>query len=549
MRQAVALSLLDVFGDSRQAADRIAGALSGAEADQFRSAWLERRAAIDPLGALREAEALSDVPQRNQAIRAVARVLVADDPAGALSQAFSLSGDAAQLFKNAVSDEWGRLDPVGFLSYVESGAADPAVVSSGFRWIVAADPTMALDIAERLPRPAGSSVLMNALYEIAVIDPEGALARAEVMPTGQERDMMVQTVASRYAMSDPEAAFEWAKALDPPQPDVMSSVVQGIVQTDFELAAEILSDPPPGVDTRLIASMIGVVGTRDSDQAAKAADGLLRQDAPLARETLSTLVSSWMRRDEEAAFDWVLDNAAELDSRMLGQAAQTIARRDPRLAASYVDRLPVELQASWIAQVAAPYAAYDANGAVAWIAQYQGTEAYEPAYRQMLMQLAQNDPVTAASMLRQASADVQLGAAQRVAMAYAQQDPRAAARWANDLADPRARAAAVEPVISAWSRNDLSAARSWTLDQREGQTRDRALSALVTSMAANGDYEPELLDEFSSDLERQQALSGLIPALGRNDADTAWALLDSEVTSAEQRRAIEVRMAELGVER
>jgi hypothetical protein len=548
-RREVAFGLLDVLGDDVQGFDRIARVLPESERASFQVDRIERRAEYDVYGAFREAQSIRDPRLQRDALQKVAVAWAGQEPLGALGQAAVLPADARSMYLNAVSAEWARLDPTSLIAYIESGAVNPEDVRGGIQWLVAVDPQTVLRIANGMQGMTGRSLRMSAVSEMAAQDPASAIAQVDAMPPSQDRSMLQQQVASRFAMSDPRAALEWAQSLQPRSTDVINAVVQGIAQSDFELAADLVADPPPGVDPQLVSLLVSTQVSQDPEQAAKLADRLLAQDGALAKTSLSRMMSSWMQRNQEEALAWLSANVDSVEPAMVGEAAQAMARRDPAAAASYVATLPAHLRDTWIIQVAAPYANYDPVGATNWIAQYQGSQVYEVAYRQMVMQIAQNDPRAAGSMLRQASSAVQLGAASQVAMSWARQDPQAAVRWAEGLSDQGARAGAVGGAVSVWASTDPAAAKDWTLGLRGGESRDQALSSLLIQTFSQGKVDRSLLDAFSSDRLRQQALSTAIPTLARSDPQQAHELLDREVTDRNLKAQIEEAMQRLGIAR
>jgi len=217
-------------------------------------------------------------------------------------------------------------------------------------------------------------------------------------------------------------------------------------------------------------------------------------------------------------------------------------------AAGYVDRIPAEYRSAWIAQVAAPYALSDPAAALSWVAQFQGQDVYDDALRGVITGSAQIDPRRAAELLAGASAEVQLGSARQVAQIWAQKEPRAAARWAADVADEQIRQTAVDTAVSVWASNDPSAATSFTLELDRGEMRDKALNSLISRSASAGDFDRSLLDAMSTEQARQTALTRAIPMLSRNDPEQAQDLLN-EVTSANTRRQIEEQIAEIEARR
>jgi hypothetical protein len=140
-----------------------------------------------------------------------------------------------------------------------------------------------------------------------------------------------------------------------------------------------------------------------------------------------------------------------------------------------------------------PYALNDPAAALSWVSQFQGQEFYDAALGGVLIASAQVDPRRAAELLSLASAEVQAGTAPQ--------------------------------VFQIWANDDASAAERWTLDLERGETRDAALNALIARHAMSGDFDRSLLDAFSSDPARQDALQRVIPMLSRTNPDAAEALL------------------------
>jgi len=541
LRREVAIGLLDVPGHDARA---VAAALPPADRQVFDAGRIGRRAEHDPFGALRETLALGDTAAQRAALDRVALAWAEQDPLGALRQAGLLPDNLRAVFERRVVTEWARLDAAGFLAYAQSGAADASAVSAAVPMLAASDPNAALRIAEALPGDT-RSFRLSAINTLAEQDPAAAMAYVDAMPAGQDRDTMRQQVGSRLAQRDPDAALAWAGSLEPPSPEVMSSVLSAIARTDLDLAAELLADPPPGLNPTLVIMNIASSAGRDPDQAAKLADRLLGQTGLQAASSMERLMSTWIQQDEESALAWLVANGDEVNASVVGNAAQSLARRDPVAAAGYIDRLPPSSRGTWMAQVAGPYAAYDPAGAMGWLAQYRGQDGYDVAFRQLIVQSAQADPRAAAGMLSQAGPTVQLGAASQVASVWARQDPQAAARWADGLSDAEARASAVGAAVSYWAGTDAAAARSWALGLRPGDARDQALTPLVTRAASSGDVDRGVLDAFSSDRARQQALSSAIPLLARTDAEEARQLLEREITDLTLRRQTEERLEQM----
>jgi hypothetical protein len=77
-----------------------------------------------------------------------------------------------------------------------------------------------------------------------------------------------------------------------------------------------------------------------------------------------------------------------------------------------------------------------------------------------------------------------------------------------------------------------------------GEVRDHALNAIVPRISSSGNFDRSLLQAYSSDQARQQALTQIIPALSRSNPDEAQDLLGL-VTNGTIRRQIEDQIAQL----
>jgi hypothetical protein len=445
-----------------------------------------------------------------------------------------------------VFTEWARLDAEGYVSYLESTVELPSEATGGIQYLLAANPELIERIAGSFPADLGRSIRAAALNALANSDPETARARAESLPAGPERDMALQAVASALVETDPEAALEWARNLSPPSQNALRSITLALARQDPRRLLAMLDDPAPGVEPQLLLVVATSLDTSDPSQLPTLADGLLGRSDAQSAQALQRLVGNWMQRDPETALDWVLAHGTEFDANVLASAAQTLAARDPVAAAAYLGRIPPSQQSAWITQVAGQYGRSDPYGAMAWVAQFQGQDTYEVAVRQVIANAAQTDAYAASQMLSQASATVQFGASQPVAAALAQQDPRAAVRWAESLSDARARSSATAVVAVTWYNSDPNGARTYVLDLPGGADRDQLLGNLVQRSAGSGNFDRELIRGFESDVARQQAVSTAILLISRNDPAQAQALLLREVAVPADRARIEAQIQERG---
>jgi hypothetical protein len=253
------------------------------------------------------------------------------------------------------------------------------------------------------------------------------------------------------------------------------------------------------------------------------------------------LTQMWAQRQPYEAARWLLARGSAAPRAALGQAAMQLARTDPAAAIAYVDTVPPELRATWISSVAAGYAQHDARAAATWVAQYRGEPGYDAAIAAVAGTTAQGDPAAAARLFESidiAEAPDAPQAATRIAAAWAQRDPRAAASWAAAIASDDARRSAVGAVAGQWAPRDAAGARSWALGLPAGAARDLALTQVLGATKTSA-VDHVLVDAFSDAEARQRGVNQAVRMIATRDVPAARQLADQYLTDPAARQAVE----------
>jgi hypothetical protein len=249
----------------------------------------------------------------------------------------------------------------------------------------------------------------------------------------------------------------------------------------------------------------------------------------------------WPQVDADAALEWSLANADDLEANMLMLLTQESGREDPAAAMAALDEMPPWLQKDWLAGVAKGVAMADPDGALAFLEQHYGEPGYDEGLAGVVDSLAGADPVAAADLVERTGAQ----AAGRVGWIWAQQDPDAAASWVANLEDPSMRRDGVTNLAANWARADPDAAVDWLLDMPAGAPRDYGLEfALPSLVAAEGELDPSLLDAIGDEAIRERALVSSIATLARSDADEARRLADTLIEDPILREQARQRIAQ-----
>jgi len=360
---------------------------------------------------------------------------------------------------------------------------------------------------------------------------------------------MMQVVARNYGKRDSAAALAWARSL-PNKDEVVAAVISGVAEQDPQRAMDLaFSLTAPNERTRAV-QFLAMTGMRSDATMEMIANRLLASDDRQLRETTAQmLVSTWASRSPESALRWLLANGQSASPNLFAQVAQQVAMRDPRNALAQSSQIPAAAREQWMQGVAQGYAQNDPQGAIDWLAQYRAEPWYARAATNAAMQLAQRDGAAAARLVdridTQQSGPQAQQLASMVAQGWANQDPAAAAEWAINRANPQERMNAIGSVARVWSQQDPAGARQWALRLPPGATRDGALTTMLqaTISRGNGGIDTGLLNAFTSDAARQQAVMQVVQGLAYNDPARARAAVETYLTDpalrAQGERAID----------
>ncbi|MEZ5325054.1 MAG: hypothetical protein R3F19_08315 [Verrucomicrobiales bacterium] len=256
--------------------------LSSYERENMRSSALKGFAKRDPAAAL-EMLSTMDASTRAKHLPDTIQALASRDPAAALT--------------------WIREEPPG---YAKNRAVEKAIGSLANK-----APEETLQLAREFPELAGN-VLGSAFYNLSRNDLPGALEKLKEWDgTDHYRDAL-QNVASAYSNQDPDGALKWAMAL------------------------------PEEQKSNIVRSVIGNIANDDPLQAASHLDKLANPENQSNHDNaVSSIASSWARRDPVAAAEWVQSMP---DSNGRNNGLQTVADRwarvDPVGASEWIAALP-----------------------------------------------------------------------------------------------------------------------------------------------------------------------------------------------------------------
>lgn len=224
---------------------------------------------------------------------------------------------------------WTRLDPNAALAYVQGNEAftgggpgrDGGGGGEEGNWGVAAvvsqlaktdlERAMTLAAAEPVSRVRGR--MMDSLIGelVAQRGESGVREALSALPAGQFRDGMIGQYAARLADKSGPEALSWAGSLPPGESRnrAYSEVFRQWADDDVVAAGTALSKMPPSVETDGARERYAQEVLRRDPVSAMEWAQTITSDEQRARAQ-ETLIRSWMRRDRNAATNWL--NASPL---------------------------------------------------------------------------------------------------------------------------------------------------------------------------------------------------------------------------------------------
>jgi len=550
--RAVALSILKVLGGDHAAVETVARSLPGVlDPVRFELDVIEMRAKEAPQFAFDDALAITDEATRARALMRIAPVWARQNPIEALAAGTLLDDwDKRWRFQGRVVRDWAREDPDAVMQYF-AGLGEPtkqeiAIVNQAYDLLAAHDPAGLLQLAEQLPARERRWAQSAAFRAWAKNDPAGALLAFEQLPAGAQQRQIIHRFAEGFGEADLDAALQWARSLAFGEPGAVGAVLGGLARSDPDRALQyalVIEDKITQAEALQRITMRVVYEGGDPGQVANTI--LQMQDNDAREKAMEGLTQMWGQQDPESALQWLIAHGEQVDPKHYSQLGMALAHSDPAAAASMINEIPASARGEWIEMVARGYASTDPSGALQWVSRFEGEPAYEKALAAAAQHAAQQDPqavlALVGTMQDPANAASVASAAVR---ALSRQDPAAAASWAQSQTDEHVRAAAVAVVARQWAAQDSAAAALWILDMAPNPLRDDALTALLAARNESSIPDRSLLNAFTSDTARQQAVLFVLLRVNANDPAAARRLLDDYIRDPTLRRRAEQALSE-----
>ena len=480
--------------------------------------------------------------------------LADDSPADAIAYINSLEGRDKRL-RNVdwLSRYLALRNPAIALGYANLFA----IASEGTHYRNIISGTMAYDnpreTIERMlasgENNARSGAYRSAMRALAASDIDAARQYFEQANSNDDRRMWGSLIAIEMAPDNPAEALQWARENDSAtRPYIQMSVIQQIAQKDPQLAlTEAMNLPVTNMRSSIVSMIIQQIAEHDPRGAATYLEQITDRNQKIAAS--QQLVYTWVRKDQDAAIEWLLGQDEQSVGQMIRRVGRSLLEYDIDAAIRLLPKLNEKDGLGLRQQIAQQLAtSRSPSEAQSFIAQFSGEPGYDQLQAALIAGVAQSDTMMAKQMAAQiADVDARDAAYVQVIAHHAQTNPAEASRWLSSIVDENQRGAAAGQLASNWYANDPVAATHWVGKLPAGPSRDSAILQMSYRWGEPTPDTDRLIASIKNRDKRGQAKIRQIYSLMRTNPAEARKLLEDEDIPSYLRQQAEAALSQSGL--
>ena len=469
-------------------------------------------------------------------------------------------------FINGVDDSAERNDYASWLAYyVSLGDPKDALAYAGrFSDAQASDyyeSVISRNIAKEDPhttierlQASGQTSRSNGEYRSAVsalakVDLDAARQYFEQARSTDERRMFGSAIATEMAKDDPAGAIVWARENDNGRfPYILMSVLGQVAQKDPQLAlAEASKIRNIQTRSNMVSNVVQQVAYQDPVTAASLLDQIA--DPMERREAGQHLASAWIRKDPDAAIDWIMAQDDNEESGMVQMAMSRLLNSSVDSAIQLLPRLAEKDQRIARQQIAHQLATNgSAVDAQSFIQQFENEPGYEQLQASLITGVAQTDVLMAKQLADQLTAgDTRDRAYVQIISQRAQDDPAEAARWLGRIDNKLLLGSATGQIAAQWAQRDPVAAERWVSTLPSGRSRDDAILQMSYQWKEPTASQDSLIASIEDKEKRGQAKIRRVYSLMNTDIEKAREVLQDADISEAQRQQVELMLSQFSL--
>jgi hypothetical protein len=312
----------------------------------FYSALFDRLARRDLAAAVARLDLVPGGESRDKAVRAIADVWTARDPAAAFAWAQQLTGPERAAALESTLTLLADTDPLKTIEYAQKSLTSPALertVSHALERLTLTDPKGASGLVSLLPPgELQTFAALDVARGLATHDPQAALAWIKTLPEGQIQRLALNNALTSWVVNDEAAASQYVARMPAgPDQDSATGYLAALLAAFNPSNAIVWTQTLTSTSAREAALLsIASAWAQKDPPAATQWAGLL-PESPLQQAALTGALSYWVLRDGPAAREHVRTLSAAVQPAAAEFVAPLLAQSDPGATLAWAQTLPV----------------------------------------------------------------------------------------------------------------------------------------------------------------------------------------------------------------
>ena len=461
------------------------------------------------------------------------------------NQQFGALGSVISLWAAEDADAaWAWFEKEG--ADVEQGNLAHTILSQ----IAKEDPQKALTLfrESKALRKTGYSNNPATIYGIwALRDPAAAAEHWKSETNFEARRSAAMSIISVWVDQDPAASWEWIKNMKQNRDRLAfaKSFFSRLGLKDLEVAKEFLMEIPAGQEHEsAVEAIISGLVIKDPEGAFEfaRAQGAVRENS----NWIAMIFNYWASKDSERAFEVAKKELKPGSTRKSAMAniIQSVSQKDVDRAEAMLNEIGLEASTSFaVGSVAAAKARVNIEEAVAWSDQLPEGEIRRDAQVRVMSEWVEEDPEAAAAFAQNAAVnDPHNTLLRNVLNEWSRQNPASAVQWAQHTLEAETLLSLIPSVVNQWAQKDPVKASDWVaaLSDEEAVLQNACVAQLAYAWGSV-DIVGGLawLESLKPGTGRDQAITNFSNRLFDDDPELALSWLGKIDDQKQRDRAVE----------
>jgi hypothetical protein len=393
------------------------------------------------------------------------------------------------------------------------------------------------DAVKKLPSREHGLLFYSLAVRWTELDPHGAVQFGMDRQKLEGRSSFLWNAESKWATLAPADAVAWAEALPPggQRNSAISDMVRGISSTDPQLAVELLRKQGTDNAAWYAKSLFTQWADRDPKAAAAAA---LELNGQMGQNAADSVARSWAQKDPSSAMAWAASIPSTGRRKQLVTAiAEQWARADPAAELAWArDQTDPQVRRQAVKKGLESLAGSNLPAAVEQLNAMPSGQDRNEAIQSVASAVAAKDARNALQLAQLLPAGLERnGSVSWICGIWGQKEPRAALDWLlSNSPSSLGGGGGLQEIVRGWAGSAPDQAIAWAQALPPGDSQNSALAALIGGLAVSDVGRAETIFQQSSPEAQKLAVGTVTSRLVQQSPDKARTWAESLATGPAQ---------------